>query len=352
MKILQTADFHLKSDIPERFDVLEYVVKKAVKDSFDWMIICGDLFEDKVSANKIRPKVRALFDAHPKLKVILLPGNHDIDLYKKDKNYGRNVELINKFPFKVKEFYDWYLVFIPFTERKSFREIVQDVSFPADKTLIFAHGTLYDKKLSYIYEDLGDFAKYMPIYSWDVEDKARYLGLGHFHSKLIKKKYKDTLIAYSGSPVSTGSKCIGKREYIGIEINNKFKFFNYPIEIASYWENVNQHVYPGQENESLDLIEKQLKKLKNNKIMVNIKISGILDYKEEKFNNSLEKLKDKYKSFFYKIQIDNLTSDWSELISNQAVRNVIESLRKCHVEEDIKDKALKLTIDGFSKAVT
>lgn len=351
MRILQTADFHLKPGTPERIDILESLISQASENNCDAMIICGDLFEDKISANKLRPDIRMLFETYSQLKIYLLPGNHDVDVYSQGYSYGKNVELINKWPFKFKECDGWFIVMIPYVSEGSFKQALHKVNFPPQKTIIFSHGTLYDERFSFIYEDLGDFAKYMPIYSWNIENKARYIGLGHFHSKMIKTKFKDTIVTYTGAPVAVGSKCIGERKYFRIELNQngELEVDKCSIKNSYYWKEVDIHISPGKEKKALEEIRNSLDKLKDTNVMLNLKLTGFISYQEEDFILSLEGLRNEYGSFFNNIKIENLTSNWGEMILNPAIKNFIHSLENYSVEEKVKDKALEFALEAISK---
>lgn len=352
MKILQTADLHLQEKEPFRLKTFKWLIKRAVEEEHDIIVICGDLFEDEKSAHTLRGEIRTLFNSFPEIKIYLLPGNHDEDLYDESKVYGKNVRMINNFPYKHEKIQGWNIVFVPFVAGTSFKSVLRQIPFPEEKTIIFTHGTLYDERFSYIYEDLEKFARYMPIYSWEIENKAKYIGLGHFHSKFVKAKFKNTTVAYSGSPISLGSNCVGKRKYISLKLNSQdnFRLEDKNIEIAPYWKELPLDVYPGKEKECLDTLAHSLGELKDEKVMLNLKIEGVIGVEEKKFDQSVENLIKEFKSSFRKIKKNNKARSWGKMMSNPAVKNFVQNLEKREEDEEVKNMALQLALDSFSKA--
>ncbi|MCK4233480.1 metallophosphoesterase, partial [candidate division WOR-3 bacterium] len=61
MKILHTADIHLKEYGDERWEALKSLIEIGKKERVDIFIIAGDLFDKGVSAVKLRGKIRSLF---------------------------------------------------------------------------------------------------------------------------------------------------------------------------------------------------------------------------------------------------------------------------------------------------
>lgn len=352
MKILQTADLHLQEKKSSWLKTLKWLVNRAVEEECERLVVCGDLFEDEKSAHILRGEIRTLFNSHPELKVYLIPGNHDENLYDKNKIYGKNVELVSSLPYRYEEVQGWYIVLVPFVSGTSFKSILRKIPFPKEKTILFTHGTLYDEQFSYIYEELEKFARYMPIYSWEIEDSVRYIGLGHFHSKFVKANFKGTTVIYSGAPVPTSSNCLGKRKYIGLELDTEgnLRIEDKNIEIAPYWRELPLDVYPGKEKKCLDALAQSLEELKDDKVMLNLKIEGVVGMEEIEFDHLLENLIKKFRSSFRKIKKNNKARSWGEVMSNPAVKYFVHNLENRKVDEKVKSMALQLALDSFSKA--
>ena len=78
MKILHTADIHLRGDKDERWEALQKLIENGKENKVSIFAICGDLFDKDVDAESLRPKIRELF-SNTGFKVLIIPGNHDKD---------------------------------------------------------------------------------------------------------------------------------------------------------------------------------------------------------------------------------------------------------------------------------
>jgi len=78
MKILHTADIHLKEYEDERWKALEKLIEIGKKEKVEIFAISGDLFNKDIDAENLRPKIRELF-SYNGFQIILIPGNHDSD---------------------------------------------------------------------------------------------------------------------------------------------------------------------------------------------------------------------------------------------------------------------------------
>jgi DNA repair exonuclease SbcCD nuclease subunit len=88
VRFLHTADVQLLGGRPSddtatarlrqaRFDTLRRIVELASEREVDFIVICGDLFEDNLVSNEaVHEALRVLRDAEP-TPVFVLPGNHD-----------------------------------------------------------------------------------------------------------------------------------------------------------------------------------------------------------------------------------------------------------------------------------
>ncbi len=76
MKILHTADIHLREENKERWDALCEIVELGKKESIDAMVISGDLFDADIDALKLKGGLRELF-SNVDYDIIIIPGNHD-----------------------------------------------------------------------------------------------------------------------------------------------------------------------------------------------------------------------------------------------------------------------------------
>src|SRR3989304_3361210 len=81
MKILHTADIHLREYGDERWQTLKTLIDIGKKEKIEVFAISGDLFDEKIDAENLRPKIREIFSNNG-FNIVLIPGNHDHDVYK------------------------------------------------------------------------------------------------------------------------------------------------------------------------------------------------------------------------------------------------------------------------------
>ena len=110
MKILHTADIHLREYQDERWETLQELIEIGMRNGISIFAVCGDLFDKDVDAEKLRPQIRGVFSSAA-FKILILPGNHDIDSYKTGMYFGDNVSVLGTLPY---EYGNVRIVGIPF----------------------------------------------------------------------------------------------------------------------------------------------------------------------------------------------------------------------------------------------
>src|SRR6056297_624622 len=232
MKIIHTADIHLKDYNDKRWKALEEILSVCSKREVDVLTISGDLFDENISGEVLQNKLRELF-SNLHFKVKFIPGNHDISAINKGSYFGDDFEVIN-----------------------DYRTPVQNKDPEKTNVLLF-HGELMDSFFSG--EDYGDeeSGRYMPVRKSDFEKSGLdFVLAGHFHSSFnlfeidAKTKY-----IYPGSPVSITKKETGRRKVLLIE-NEKYK----PIDVKSfYYSRLDYKLDPYSENNPKKDLKKILK---------------------------------------------------------------------------------------------
>ena len=99
VRLVHTADVHLHPDAPERREALEAVLDRADATDADAVTIGGDLFEDEVAAERLRPDLRSLFSDRP-FPIVVIPGNHDREAFEGDVFFGSTVHSATAEPFE------------------------------------------------------------------------------------------------------------------------------------------------------------------------------------------------------------------------------------------------------------
>jgi exonuclease SbcD len=140
MKVLHTADLHLKEGEEDRLGILKDLVQKAYEVKASVFIIAGDLFDSDKDAAILRSRVKSIFD-QCRAPVIIIPGNHDPGSFGPDYDYGRNVMQAYKRPVTIFEIGLLKIAAIPYHE-VDFTECVRDL--PRNTDILVAHGTVYD----------------------------------------------------------------------------------------------------------------------------------------------------------------------------------------------------------------
>ncbi len=217
MKILHTADIHLKAVDDERWKALVGLIEMAKKEHVDVFAVSGDLFNSGADAERIRAEMRELFENNP-YKILLLPGNHDQDVYESGKYFGDDAVVLNNpgTPFSLQDVCFWGL---PYTSAGT-EEILRTIhSFKklldTGKThILLYHGELLDSFFSRI--DFGEEGaqRYMPVrLSYFDGLDFTYVLAGHFHTRFdIRVLPNGGYFVYPGSPISISSKETGRRK--------------------------------------------------------------------------------------------------------------------------------------------
>lgn len=87
MKILHTADIHLREYCDDRWNTLQKLIEIGKKEKIEIFVLSGDLFDKDIDAQSLTPKIRAIF-SNTGFKIVIIPGNHDSDSYKTNIYFG------------------------------------------------------------------------------------------------------------------------------------------------------------------------------------------------------------------------------------------------------------------------
>ncbi len=264
MKILHTADIHLKEYGDERWEALKSLIEIGKKERVDIFIIAGDLFDKGVSAVKLRGKIRSLF-SNIGFKVFILPGNHDRDVYEPNISFGSNVNILGDEPFEIE---DVRFIGIPFEEMEG-EELLEILSSLKPKlrkdgrNILIFHGELLDT--FYSSSDFGEEGnkRYMPVkLSYFNELNIAYILAGHFHANFdIHIIKKDSYFVYPGSPLSITKRETGQRKINIFEFGNPPR--EYPLD-TPYFEDIDIELDPFADEEPLEKVRKKIEELPEN----------------------------------------------------------------------------------------
>jgi DNA repair protein SbcD/Mre11 len=224
VKILHSADIHLKSTDDERWESLQLLLSIARDQKIDVFVISGDLFHKDRDAENLRPKIRELFSDN-EFPVLILPGNHDAGLIT-DMFFGKNVVLLRDLyqPYTIGTVTFYGFAFESMDEYRVLDRLQQlnQYLMPDQTNILLFHGELLDVmfKRSDVGED--DESGYMPVRLSFFRDLAiDYVLAGHFHTRFdIRSLPGGGYFVYPGSPVSITRRETGRRKVNILEIGN------------------------------------------------------------------------------------------------------------------------------------
>jgi len=345
MKILHTADLHLKKDKPEQLDILRWIIDTSNSRDVDHVIIAGDMFESDADASTLRSEVKKIFE-NAKASILIIPGNHDARAYNTDYDYGSRVDQITDTPFSILEKGGFRFVAVPFQDR-SFSECIKNI--PEDTDILIAHGTLYDP--SFIFSVIDDIeTKYMPIFPKNIENRARYVALGHLHSRFNITTYARTKAVYPGSPYALDTKCASPRAVALVTItDHDIKIERVDVDIAAYWDEKDFFVFPGNEDRVIEGIRQHLKAADPRRIQPHISIRGYISHGDKEYKRTIDTIETHFKPMFKDLLLDVSIESWDTLVQHRMVQRFIEKTR--FLEEPVRMKLYEITFPILSKAL-
>jgi len=221
MKILHTADIHLKSYDDDRWKALQELIEIGKKEKIEVFVISGDLFDKGIDAENLKPNIREIF-SNTGFKIILIPGNHDKDSYAENMYFGEDITIIRNDqdnPVKYKDVRIWGIPFEPIEGENILTKLysLKDKLTSDKKNILLYHGELLDAFSSRISrKDFGDEGegRYMPVkLSYFKDLNVVYILAGHFHSRFDMWKLENGgYFVYPGSPISITKREIGQRK--------------------------------------------------------------------------------------------------------------------------------------------
>lgn len=346
MKILHTADLHLREVGDERWSALETIVNICVMEKVDIFVICGDLFDTTLDAEHIRDGIRKFFSSGS-FQTIIIPGNHDIDSFKKGFYFGEGVHILNEpnWSNNVIEFNDVRIIGLPFENIDAqninwrLRELQTVINQNRTNILLY-HGELLDTFFARGDFGPGEDRRYMPTrLSYFKELGVDYVLAGHFHTKFdIRELGKDKYFVYSGSPVSITKKELEQRAvnlfHDGISPQE------YPLDTFHYLH-IEIELNPLYGEKPIDFIRKRIARIHPN-AMVLLTISGYVEQAEDKLVSEINSLIEGRS-----IDVEYQFKDISRVLTHSLFSKVNKILMQTDMDELRKEQIKKLAIRGM-----
>ena len=350
MKILHTADIHLRVVGDHRWEAFESIVYLAEKEGVALVVISGDLFDRQVDTHKLKVPVRELLKNIP-FQVIILPGNHDGSALSDGDYYGDNVRVIAN----AENYVDIAGVRVhglPFEKIVGEKVVERLLRIRANirldgTNLLLYHGELLD--LSFARDTFGEEdAGYMPVrLSFFENTGLDYVLAGHFHTNFEVQRYEGGYFVYPGSPASVTRKETGVRQVNLFEIGEPPQ----PLPLNThYYEDITVVLDPFADADPLSLIRACIAECPpTSKILLTV--SGFVDLaalgkSEIEFATMISTLKGN--------GVETVTSNWhdiSKVSESDLFRRFLDQLAQADYSTERRRAIRDLVLESMMEAV-
>jgi DNA repair exonuclease SbcCD nuclease subunit len=354
MKILHTADIHLRAYDDDRWKTLQKLLEIGKQEKIHVFVISGDLFDKDIDAEILRPKIREILSATG-FRIVLIPGNHDSESYSSGVYFGEDVFVLTTLhePFEGENVRIWGLPFESMEREKILSKLHSLASnLTRDKkNILLYHGELLDAFFSR--KDFGDEGegRYMPVkLSYFNDLSIDYVLAGHFHSKFdIRKLENGGYFVYPGSPISITERETGQRKV------NIFEVGSPPKEHALHtfhFEDVNIGLDPFLDEQPIERIRERIGRV-HPQANIMLSIKGYMNREKTGMNEAeLARLireitkgrcgKEPYLEF----------RDIRMILEDDLFKNFIGKLEQRNYDEERKKQLRDLTIRAMMRAKT
>jgi DNA repair exonuclease SbcCD nuclease subunit len=221
MRILHTADIHLRNDRDHRWHAFEAVLERATSIDADVVVVSGDLFDRDVDAQQLKPALRARL-ASSEQRVLILPGNHDARGIRAGDFYGDAVEVLADLDHCV-DIDGTRFVPVPFADGGADQTLERLYAAAERRQADGANVLLFHGELLDLVPGGGVFGDeepdYMPV---RLASFARlgfdYVLAGHFHRAYAVHNYDGGYFVYPGSAVSISTRETGRRHVNVVDV--------------------------------------------------------------------------------------------------------------------------------------
>ena len=237
MKILHTADIHLREFNDERWQTLQQLIAIGGKEGVEIFVISGDLFDHGVDAEALRPRIRELF-SDTGFKICLIPGNHDSASYTGGMYFGEDAVIITDLhkPYEYKDVMIWGIPFETADRITILHRLrsIADRMTPEKKHIMLYHGELLDAFYSRTDFGAEGDERYMPVrLSYFNDLPIDYVLAGHFHRRFdVRQLEGGGYFVYPGSPISITKKETGQRRINLFELSKPPQ--EYPLDTPHF----------------------------------------------------------------------------------------------------------------------
>lgn len=327
-QLVHTADVHLRSDMEGRFDALETVLKITEELGAEVLTIGGDLFDRPEDVETLRTRLRNEYFVDRPFEVLLIPGNHDVDAFRRNLFFG---DACTVFTSEEDEFETWSspdgnlrIVAIPYQERATdelLLTLANRANFDGTDVMLF-HGSL-DAPFD---TDSGEEGgrRYFPISEQELAslDFDYYLA-GHYHNPQLPELDMDAGFAYSGTPAATRRSETGRRGVVTLDQDQGLSIRT--IDTVHYLS-FKETISPGEEEEVLEnvanWVERQVRPTTN----ASVTVDGYISMDESEFASRLADAAGP-------ATITNRTRDVERILAHPVLTQFVERLEEKEWDE-------------------
>lgn len=349
MRILHTADIHLREYGDKRWEALQKLIEIGKQEKVEIFVISGDLFDKGVNAENLRPKIRELF-SNTGFKIILIPGNHDKDSYKSGMYFGDDTVILSDSPFEYK---DVRIVGIPFEAMPredilSKLRSLKSILTTDKRNIVLLHAELLDAFFSR--KDFGEEGeeRYMPIkLSYFRDLNVGYILAGHFHSNFdVRRLENGGYFIYPGSPVSITKREVGQRKVNLFEVGNPPK--EYLLDTFHFEEEVVK-LDPFKGEHPLKAIEKQLERSGPEAAII-LTVKGYVNSKNIQLTETelVGRIKEITKGKCIDVHYE--FRDIQAILEDDIFKSFLEKLEESDFEEQKKEQMRNIAIKALMEA--
>ena len=350
MKILHSADIHLKEYRDDRWKTMEKLIEIGKKEEIDVFVISGDLFDQKINAENLRPKIREIFSNNG-FNIVLIPGNHDCDCYKTGMFFGDDTEILTNLEesFEYENVVFWGFPFESISEDNIFEKLCSLKSkLDTRKTnILLYHGELIDTFFSR--RDFGDEGgeRYMPCkLSYFNDLNFDYVLAGHFHSRFDVWEFTDgRYFVYPGSPIAITKRERGIRNVNIFEIGKSPE--QYPIE-SPFYEEITMEFDPFEDDNPLEEVKNQIKDIPSFASII-LTITGFINGEKIGINENdlIKQIKHIIRGKCAEEDFNPEFKDITIILENDLFKTFIDNLNQRHWEEEKKINIRNLVIKAM-----
>jgi len=354
MKILHTADIHLREYEDDRWETLRKLIELGKEENIKIFAISGDLFDKGVDAENLRPKIREIFSNNG-FKIVLIPGNHDYDSYKLGMYFGEDAIILNDLHSPFDEHEDVRIWGIPFESIEGERILIKLRSLaskliPDKKNILLYHGELLDAFFSRT--DFGDEGeeRYMPVkLSYFKDLRIDYVLAGHFHSNFnVWRLENGEYFVYPGSPISITKRETGQRKVNIFEVGEPPK--EYLLD-TPHFEEVVIEFDALKDKKPKEVVEKMVSNL-HPKASLILTVKGFINSEavgmnETKLREELyEIVENKCEPSDFRYEV----ADIRTILEDDLFKGFIEKLERTDYEEEKKKQMRAIAIKAMIEA--